>query len=60
MNPNDSTHELLVRHLDGRLTPEERQHVAELLRIDPSAREFLREVSEQAVMVADLERIARP
>ena len=58
MNPNDSQHELLLRHLDGRVTPEERLSVAALLRSDATAREFLRTVSEQAVMVADLERIA--
>ena len=58
MNPNDSQHELLLRYLDGRVTPEERLRAAELLRSDASAREFLRTVSEQAVMVADLERIA--
>ncbi len=58
MNPNDAPRELLLRHLDGRLTQEERLRVAELLRTDPAARAFLREVAEQAVMVADLERIA--
>ena len=58
MNPNDSRRELLLRYLDGRVTPGERLRVAELLRSDASAREFLRTVSEQAVMVADLERIA--
>ncbi len=58
MNSNDSRRELLLRYLDGRVTPEERLRVAELLRSDASAREFLRTVSEQAVMVADLERIA--
>jgi ferric-dicitrate binding protein FerR (iron transport regulator) len=58
MNRNDSQHELLLRHIDGRLTPEERLRVAALLHTGPAAREFLREVAEQAVMVADLERIA--
>ena len=58
MNPHDSPHELLLRYLDGRVTPEERLRAVELLRIDPEARAFLRTVSEQAVMVADLERIA--
>ena len=58
MSPNDSQHELLLRYLDGRVTPEERLRAVELLRIDPEARAFLRTVSEQAVMVADLERIA--
>lgn len=58
MNQNDSPHELLLRHLDGRLTPDERRRTAELLRTDPEARVFLRAVAEQAVMVADLERVA--
>ena len=58
MNPNDAPRELLLRYLDGRLTSEERLRVAELLRTDSQARAFLREVAEQAVMVADLEQIA--
>ncbi len=58
MSPNDSQHELLLRYLDDRVTPEEHVRVSELLRSDAAAREFLRTVSEQAVMVADLERIA--
>jgi len=40
------------------LTQDERWRVAELLRTDPEARAFLRAVAEQAVMVADMERIA--
>ena len=59
MNPNQSDHELLVRYLDGKATSNERQQVAELLRTSAEAREFLREVAEQSVMVADLERVAR-
>jgi len=58
MNSNDSPHELLLRHLDGRLTQDERLRVAELLRTDPEARAFLRAVAEQAVLVADLECVA--
>lgn len=58
MNPNEANNELLLRYLDGRVTPEERTRVAEWLRVDPAARQFLRTVSEQAVMVADLERTA--
>ena len=56
MNPNQAQYELLLRHLDGRVTPAERLRVVELLRTDPAARAFLREVAEQAVMVADVER----
>jgi ferric-dicitrate binding protein FerR (iron transport regulator) len=58
MSRKESEQELLLRYLDGRVTPEERSRVAELLRSDAAAREFLRTVSEQAVMVADMERIA--
>jgi ferric-dicitrate binding protein FerR (iron transport regulator) len=58
MSRNDSQQELLLRHLDGRLTQDERLRVAELLRTNPDARAFLREVAEHAVMVADLERVA--
>ena len=58
MNQGNPQHELLLRLLDGRVTAEEQQRVSELLRTEPAARAFLREVSEQAVMVADLERIA--
>jgi hypothetical protein len=58
MNPNESQQELLLRYLEDRVTPEERQQVVASLRTDAAARAFLRTVSEQAVMVADLERIA--
>jgi hypothetical protein len=58
MKPDRSDHELLLRSLDGRLTTGERRRAAELLRGDAAARVFLREVAEQAVMVADIERIA--
>ena len=58
MNHNAPERELLVRYLDGRVTPEQRQQVVELLRTDPEAREFLREMAEQSVRVADLERAA--
>lgn len=49
-------HELLLRHLDGGLSAGEQARVAELLRTDPEARAFLREIAEQAVGVAELER----
>jgi ferric-dicitrate binding protein FerR (iron transport regulator) len=58
MNSNEPQRELLVRYLDGKVTLEERLGVVELLRTDREAREFLREVAEQSVMVADLERTA--
>jgi len=59
MNPSDPQQERLVRHLDGRLSETEADQVAASLRTDPEARRFLREVAEQAVMIADLERETR-
>ncbi len=56
MSDTNSNHELLLRHLDGRLSADEEACVAELLRTDAEARAFLREVAEQAVAVAELER----
>ena len=56
MNSDDS--ELLLRFIDGKASPEERRRAMELLRTDRAARDFVREVAEQAVMVADLERTA--
>lgn len=47
---------LLLRYLDGELGPEEESQLADLLRSDPEARAFLRDVAEQAVVVADMER----
>jgi ferric-dicitrate binding protein FerR (iron transport regulator) len=58
MDSIEPQRELLVRYLEGRVPPPERHRVTELLRTDPKAREFLREVAEQSVMVADLERMA--
>ncbi|MBM3846647.1 MAG: hypothetical protein FJ405_10240, partial [Verrucomicrobia bacterium] len=48
--------ELLLRLLDGKLPPEERERAIALLRSDAAARAFLREVAEQAVMLSDIER----
>jgi len=57
MKDADSNQELLLRYLDSNLLPEEKAQVADLLRCDPAARAFLREVAEQAVTVADVERV---
>ena len=56
MKDTESNHELLLQYLDGNLPPEKEAQVADLLHRDPEARAFLREVAEQAVTVADLER----
>jgi len=57
MKDAESHHELLLRYLDGNLLPEEEARIADLLRCDPEARVFLRDVAEQAVTVADVERV---
>ena len=59
MNPLDSKQEQLVGHMDGPLSEAEADQVAASLRHDPEARRFLREMAEQAVMIADLEREAQ-
>ncbi|MDG2124944.1 MAG: FecR family protein [Verrucomicrobiales bacterium] len=48
--------ELLVMWVEGSLPVERKAEVEALLREDPEARAFLREVAEQAVMIADLQR----
>ena len=57
MRDSESNQELLLRYLDGNLLPEQEDHIADLLRSDPEARAFLREVAEQAVTIADVERV---
>ena len=57
MKDAESHQELLLQYLDGNLPPEKEAQVADLLRRDPEARAFLREVAEQAVIVAELERV---
>jgi len=57
MKDAESHEELLLRYLDGDLPPEEEAQVVELLRYDPQARAFLRDVAEQAVTIADMERV---
>ena len=57
MASNENQNELLLRYLDGSLDPNDQAMVADLLREDAGARAFLRGVAEQAVVVADVERI---
>jgi hypothetical protein len=57
MKDAESHQELILRYLDGNLLPEEEAQIADLLRCDPEARAFLREVAEQAVTVADVKRV---
>ena len=49
-------HELLLRYLDGNLSPVEEAEVNDLLGRDPEARAFLRQGAEQAVTIADMQR----
>ena len=56
MKDGISQEELLVRFLDGSLSPSEEAELMQLLEQDSSARESLREMSEQVIAVADLER----
>jgi anti-sigma factor RsiW len=53
MNPHDPKLEQLVGLVDGRLAEAEADQVTASLRQDPEARRFLREMAEQAVMIAD-------
>jgi len=57
MKDTESNQELILRYLDGNLLPEEEIQVTDLLRSNSEARAFLREVAEQAVTVADAERV---
>ena len=59
MASNEEQNELLLRYLDGSLDPSDQAIVGDLLRGDAGARAFLRGVAEQAVVVADVERIDR-
>tara|TARA_B100001250_G_scaffold78144_1_gene64132 strand:- start:864 stop:2147 length:1284 start_codon:yes stop_codon:yes gene_type:complete len=54
---SEEQNELLLRHLNGQLGPNEEAKVADLLRGNAEARTFLRAVAEQAVVVADVERL---
>ena len=56
---SEEQNELLLRHLNGQLGPCDEAKVAGLLRGDAGARAFLRAVAEQAVVVADVERLGQ-
>lgn len=56
MEQTELHHELLLRYLDGNLSPVEEAEVNDLLGRDPEARAFLRQVAEQAVTIADMQR----
>ena len=56
MEQTELHYELLLRYLDGNLSPVEEAEVNDLLGRDPEARAFLRQVAEQAVTIADMQR----
>ena len=58
MNITDLDRELLLRFLDGRLKSGEFSSAQDLLRTNEAARNFLRDIAEHAVMVADIERMS--
>lgn len=58
MNERKPTLELLLRYLDNDLSSDERTDVEDLLRQDQAAREMLREIAQQAVVVADVARVS--
>ncbi len=60
MKPDPSLVERLLRLLDGRATTQERQSLESELRLHPNARAILRNLAEQAVSIADIERLASP
>ena len=47
----ESRRQIILRYLDGNVSPDELKEVEDLLRSDASARAFLRDVAEQAVAV---------
>lgn len=58
MSDKHSTYELLLRFLENDLSPDERTQVNELLRADAAARDLLRELAQQVVVIADVERVS--
>ncbi len=59
MNDEHSTYELLLRYLNNDLSSDERTCVEDLLRDDVAARDVLRDLAQQAVVIADVERVSR-
>ncbi len=56
MTPRRDTFDLLMRHLDGRLSGDDLRALNDLLRTDARARDWLREIAGQAVAMGDLAR----
>ena len=56
MTPRRDTFDLLMRHLDGRLSGDDLRALNDTLRTDARARDWLREIAGQAVAMGDLAR----
>lgn len=56
MRSHSQRQELLMRYLDGKVSPAELREIEGWLREDADARAWLREIAEQAVMMGDLAR----
>ena len=56
MKPGAGRFDLLMRYLDGNVSPTESREFNELLRTDDGARQWLRGISEQAVALGDIAR----
>jgi len=56
MTPRRDTFDLLMRHLDGRLSGDDLRALNDILRTDARARDWLREIAAQAVAMGDLAR----
>ena len=57
MSDASETYELLLRYLDDTLSPQEASHVETLLREQAEVRDLLREIAQQAVAIADDQRV---
>lgn len=55
---NNEHYELLLRYLDNNLDADDATRAINLLQSDHEARDFVRLVAEQAITVADVERVA--
>lgn len=56
---NEEQQTLLMRHLNGELSPSETANLEILLKENAESRAFLREVAEQAMGIADVERLSQ-
>lgn len=57
MKKDGADYEILLRYLDGELGAADKTQTEHLLRTDAGAREYLREVAQHAVVIADVQRV---